>query len=370
MGNLANEECNSFVAIVDNHRSPGSTMPPSSVLPILDPCTGDKRQYLGQKAVKKNTELRHIYEVQSLPHARSSRSTYGSFFIDSHVVSNPNLHLVTPMDPLYLLLPYFEAGDKWQPWNQIAHSKNIPSEILQAINTDQLRHLFKVNDSLGDDMILYKFEKEKALKWLNKKMQKVQNFLAGQFLSNEKNEKNHEIKNVGAFSSSFHLSESSEQNDSVIIPNKQNDIASNGVRDLAPSEKEMVHRSAAQVICEYLSDQWKGHFLTNRGLAPRSLSEKKQKSNTTESPTTDRKTNLEVVTPTSTSSKRPYQSGSIMSEADKLMQYTMGTNEADTQEKSSKKMKEMPKSVGLKRLSKVNTKGALYYFMREVSYVY
>jgi hypothetical protein len=358
MSNLANNECNSFVAVVDVHSASGS-MPPTAVLPISDPCTGEKRQYLAHKPVMElNSQQQHIYEVQSLPHPRSSRSAYSSFFINSRVVSNPHLHLVTPIDPLYLLLPYFETGDKWQPWNQIAQAKNIPSEIMNAIKTDQLKHFFMVNDSYGDDMILYKFKREKALEWLEKKMERVEIFVMKQFLSKKKKDKIHEVENGGAFSSSFHLSDSVGRQESDVTPSK-NDKTTKCIEELTPSNKELVHRSAAQVICEYLPDNWQIDFLTKQGLTANALSKKKQKSNSA-CGSIEQKSNVEVVTPPSTSSKRPFMSESKISEADKLMQYTMGNDGIESEEKSSKKKRETQKSVGLKRLSKVNTKGEIH----------
>ena len=211
-----------------------------------------------------------------------------------------------------------------------------------------------VNDSYGDDMILYKFQKVKALEWLTKKMTRVESFLKKQLLLQKDKAEVQEEENGGAFSSSFRLANrvDREEGASRTTPEK------GGKEDeLSSIEEAFVRKSAAQIVCEYLSDSWQMEFLKVISLTRDDLSKQKKKavSAPTSTPMSDKDTFAEV-TPPPTAQKRPFGE-SKMSEADKLMQYTMGSGESSSADKNAKKRKEAEKSVGLKRLSKVNTKG-------------
>jgi len=356
-----------IVAMVDATRSSSSTTP-TSIISLSDPCSGDARQYLTHKPRKTNSsadiapDQSLIYEMQSLQHPRSD--TYSSFFVNSRVISNPKMHLVTPVDPLYFILPFFENEEKWQPWNQIVEAKGISSEIVQRIDTAQLKHLFLVNDSYGDDMILYKFKRERGLDWLKKKMNRVEEFLKIQFLLQEKRAEADEEQG-GAFSASFHLSSSghedvSKEKGTPSATRTANHLGNDEIT-LTSSQKNLVKQSAAQVICEYLSDYWQLEFLQSMSLARGNLSKRFQEKSAASTPNPVEKslnTSAEV-SPTSSASglKRPFSEPQI-SEADKLLQYTMGNDDGESPDrKNEKKRKEAAKSVALKRLSKVNTKG-------------
>jgi len=356
-------EVKPMVAIVDVTRSSSSTTP-TSIISLADPCSGDSRQYLTHKLKKMNSsakEKQAIFEIQSLQHPRSD--TYSSFFVNSRVVSNPRMHLVTPMDPLYFILPFFESEEKWQPWNQIVQEKGIPAEITDRVDISQLKHLFLVNDSYGDDMILYKFKKERGLEWLKKKMNRVEEFLSIQFMIQEKRTETEE-KCGGAFSTSFHLPSSGHEDDSkegtFTVGNAS--CLKNEEKSLTSSQKDLVKQSAAQVICEYLSDHWQLQFLDSISLTRGDLSKRFQNKSAVSAPTPVEKsvnTIVQVTPPPSSASgiKRPFSEPQI-SEADKLLQYTMGNDDGESpDQKNAKKRKEAAKSVALKRLSKVNTKG-------------
>lgn len=358
-------ESKPMVAIIDG-RGGGPSTAPTGILSISDPCSGNTRQYLTHKLRKTNCKTvgqndqdqSGIYEIQSLPHPRSE--TYSSFFVDSRVVSNPHLHLVTPMDPLYFLLPYFENEEKWQPWNQIVEAKAIPSEVINRIDMAQLKHLFLVNDSYGDDMILYKFKKEQGLDWLKKKMIRVEDYLQLQVLLQEKRIEAKE-QNGGAFNTSFHLSSNSGPGgDCSSTPTATAECANNE-KSLTSSQKALAKQSAAQVICEYLSDRWQVEFLKSQSMTRECLATRFQMKSAVSTPKTienSSNTSVEVTPPPSTSAlKRPF-SEPKMTEADKLMQYTLGNVGGEsTEQQNAKKAKESAQSVGLKKLSKVNTKG-------------
>ena len=358
---MSANESKPFVALIDEH---ATGFLPTSILPISDPCTGEKRQYLTNQVVasmnipiKTKLPSQRIYEVQNLSHSRSHASTdadYASFFVDSRVVSNPRMHLVTPVDPLYFILRFFEKEDKWQPWNQIVQEKCIPPEVLNSIDASQLKHIFALNDSYGDDMILYKFKKQKALSWLKKKMNNVEKFLTKQLILEKLNRKICEEEKGGAFSSSFRLSENAQELEGANCTPQKNDGSTNSSeRKINKNEKCLIHQSAVQIICEYISEKWQSEFLEIEGLASNDISKTERKNVNAKS--SEKNSNAKIVSPTSTTITRSFESK--ISEADKLMQYTMGSGGVESAEKTSKKRKQTQKSVGVIRLAKVNTKG-------------
>lgn len=117
----------------------------------------------------------HIYyELQSkLLHK------YASWFIGQRVSSSNHIYLASKMDIRFLLLPYFEkAGEnqKYSPLDQIITQpmKNDISRIpLESIQTSKLSSICDINDKYGEDMIFYRYNPEKTLTWLMKKVQKL-----------------------------------------------------------------------------------------------------------------------------------------------------------------------------------------------------
>lgn len=396
--NKTNSTNKPFVALTQHDSS--STTPTLPVL-LTDPCTGTQRQYLTTTSTTTTNGIRpsseaataaptRIYEVQSLPHTKSE--TYSSFFVNSRVISNPHMHLVTPVDPLFFILYFFEREEKWQPWDQLVTTKNIPSRILQALDVKQLEHLFLLNNSLGDDLILYKFDKVRTLAWLQRKMDRIFVFLDSQ-LDHAWNVQQKEIQktlyqrgnqdDTGAFCNTFCLPPSSSDNrtnaaevqkDRPVQVSPETDhpptnVDKDGEINIKSSKDQMrIKHSAVQILCEYLPPFWQSEFLKSQGMAMEDLSmatskKNKKGGNNVSDHMID---SSETITATwdsavSKSSNIP-SSTHNMSEIDKLHQYTMGSSDYGGEgslstSTSSKKRKETEQSAGLKKLSKVNTKG-------------
>jgi hypothetical protein len=374
------------VSLIDNRSASTSSSTSSAfkVCPLKDPCNTDNetRQFLvvsndpttmttmPSNDDKSTSAHSSIYEVQGLSHPKSFE--YSSFFVSNRVISNKDLHVVTPVDPLYFLLTHFTEEEKWQPWDQLVQSKSIPQIVLKGIEQDktQLKHFFVMNDSYGDDLILYKFKQGLALNWLNKKMDRIQTFLIQQMNILQEKERIEQSKNIGAFSSSFHLpprAEQTRENETTDTSSLSSSTASVPKHDilLSPNDTLALTKSAAQIICEYLSPFWQKKLLVHLQLSEMDLHPVKKASEVvhidsiapTCSPTSH------AVTPPSSSSsasqKRSLQQINI-SEADKLLQYTMGESSASgdkDKETEAKKKKLEAKTTALKRLEKVNTKG-------------
>lgn len=95
-----------------------------------------------------------------------------SWFIDDNVKSDGKLHLSTPIDPMFLILPYLRQSQQAQPLEQCLWDEDFPetSRLIQCQNLN----LTLIADRKGDESIqAYKFNEEKTLIWLQKKVERV-----------------------------------------------------------------------------------------------------------------------------------------------------------------------------------------------------
>lgn len=118
---------------------------------------------------------------------RSKLSKYSSWFIDQRVSDSSYLYFSNKIDPRFILLPYLEAAPaKFSPIDQLIHSSPLNADgkterlPLDRLNEWKMYEICDINDKLGDDMILYRFNKDKTLAWLRNKVDKVANIIATQ----------------------------------------------------------------------------------------------------------------------------------------------------------------------------------------------
>jgi len=166
-------------AVVASQSSTSSTAPAylssssmhlGQVLALAHPRGGSPTQYL-------LTPSGHFCELQFF---RPSGSKYGSWFVEQRVVSDGLLYVASPMDPKFLLLPALEkhGAARFSPLEQIlaaeADGAYMPLRKCQRL---ELHRMCDVNDQLGDDMILYRLNPEKALAWLASKVERTKRAL-------------------------------------------------------------------------------------------------------------------------------------------------------------------------------------------------
>lgn len=345
-----------------------------------------------------------IFEIQSvLPHS----GKYASYFVGSRIISNPSLHVTTRVDPLFFALAHFhristvaskEKGvgaspnntkenplQKWQPWDQAL--ADLPPVILRALDLDpglnidgingvgQLGHLLDVSDMCGDDLILCKFSEERTLKWLESKFDRSLEALRTRFLGKKKwaiQRKKDAASNgtgggTGAFSSSFNVvdgncnvgKEINAKGECVVVDDESKENA------LTKDEENFACVSALQLICEYLPTEWAEKLskviIKKVGMAEEDWMPKKKVSqaSTSVTPTGNGHNESPTIT-TGQKRSRPSWEGNIGQEdADALMHYTVGGSGggASVISPGEKNGVKNAKSVGLKKLAKVNTKG-------------
>ncbi|XP_043927620.1 ribonuclease H2 subunit B isoform X2 [Protopterus annectens] len=129
---------------------------------LRSPCTGEAALYLlGSNAGQ-------IYEVKAF------NEEYHSWFIGQVVQHDGRLMLVTPMDPLFLVLPYLSKAEqkgKFQPIDQVVKDEDFPcySSLLQCPRISQSLHHVTEEKEIGSQKF-YKYSKDKTMTWLKKKV--------------------------------------------------------------------------------------------------------------------------------------------------------------------------------------------------------
>ncbi|XP_060785365.1 ribonuclease H2 subunit B isoform X1 [Neoarius graeffei] len=136
---------------------------------LRNPATGSASQYLFSSG-----DVR-LYEVKAFV------EDFHSWFIDQTVQRDGRLLYVTPMDPLFLLLPYLQNGavqEKFQPLQQMVMDEDYPGctrllKCTQALDT--LHHV--ADERVVGSQKFHRYNHEKTMDWLKKKVLNTVNAL-------------------------------------------------------------------------------------------------------------------------------------------------------------------------------------------------
>lgn len=279
------------------------------IIKLKDPSTQESRQYIFAND-------KDIVEVQNLP------ADFSSYIVGRHVIKDGNLYVLNRVDPLFWVLALFpptaeNQKSQWQPFAQIVDS--LPREVRTSLIEDQICHLCQVltADQTGD-VPYYKFNHEKALTWLKKKQERVYQCLLRQSQAKEIKEKENlsiQSKGGGSISASFNMPD----DPMAVAPEKAGTTIS--------SESQELKIESIDVISSYISGEWEKKFVDIMGMK-----ETRQK-----------------VLQNSERSIKPIHS----------YNQSIAIGEESTKEKEEKKAKKLneARTMGNKRLAKVNTKG-------------
>ena len=104
----------------------------------------------------------------------SFNEEHRSWFIGSKVVGDGRMLLGTPVNPLFLLLPYMRKSEKLVPLDQMIEDEDYPETENILIATLNDSKLSTIADSKGTkDLNVWKFNEEKTLSWLEKKVRSL-----------------------------------------------------------------------------------------------------------------------------------------------------------------------------------------------------
>ncbi|KAL7562958.1 hypothetical protein ACA910_018598 [Epithemia clementina (nom. ined.)] len=371
-----------------------------------DPCTGRTRLYAVLEGGKKKcrptqkkddnsstatdttvssepsappTVSRRLCEVQMLPaRAEDDEVSYSSFFIQAAssesaatVIGNGKLYLLTPMDPLFFLLPnddeamgvnenqpsstYDDDNKKnnknkssgirlqWQPLDQILSATD---PILKScLDLSQVLHLFATL-KLGPDETFYRFSPQRALTWLVRKMETLQTFLEHQQQQQAKTEQALSSNDSTSFSLSGAFAEGFYNPSAGVQTKNEKASSSSGVKDdKIAQQRQRAKEQSIQILCNYLSESWSTRFLDHIQEAPSVLLSTKQRA------AAAAKRSQSEMASSSLASSSSYNNNNNTD----WMQAQSQQSQPLLENKKAKK--ETPMSASVKKLATVNTKG-------------
>ncbi|KAI1899841.1 hypothetical protein AGOR_G00065910 [Albula goreensis] len=132
---------------------------------LRNPATGEASLYLFSSG---DSEL---YEVKAFD------EDYHSWFVGQTVQRDGRLLYITPMDPMYLLLPYLiKVGKegKFQPVQQVVMDEDFPActRLLSCSRTQASLHHVAEEKEVGSQRF-HRYNQEKTMQWLQKKVDKT-----------------------------------------------------------------------------------------------------------------------------------------------------------------------------------------------------
>ncbi|XP_075235419.1 ribonuclease H2 subunit B [Lycorma delicatula] len=159
-----------------------------------------------------------------------------SWLIEESTKTDGKMQLSTPIDPLFLILPYLKKASHAVPLDQLLKDDEFP-ETERLLSSAGLKHINQIADRKGDeDLMAYKYNEEKTLNWLQRKVERVAEVLK---------QKGINVTTGSAVSNMFVKSVKTQ-----------------------PDSTENRLRYAHGVISEYLSDDLSTKLCSHIGLSP------------------------------------------------------------------------------------------------------
>lgn len=100
-----------------------------------------------------------------------------SLFVDDRVISDGKIYFSTEIDPMFLVLPYIEnnCNTRWNYLDSVLTDPDFPDtkRLLNCTRLNQIHQIAGIKD-LGGGKKLYMYNEWKTLKWLEKKVTRIQ----------------------------------------------------------------------------------------------------------------------------------------------------------------------------------------------------
>lgn len=107
---------------------------------------------------------------------RCEEQKYRSWFINNTVQKDGSIYFITPLDPLFLVLPYLVkqgTDGKFVPLDNILVDEDYPLGVQLLEKCLDRRSLLNLCECKGaDDFLAYKADNQKILDWITLKIQK------------------------------------------------------------------------------------------------------------------------------------------------------------------------------------------------------
>uniref|UniRef100_A0A182PPM4 Ribonuclease H2 subunit B n=1 Tax=Anopheles epiroticus TaxID=199890 RepID=A0A182PPM4_9DIPT len=129
-----------------------------SIVSLRNPATRNASKYLIRRTAKACT----LYEVNCF------NEQHRSWFINESVCSNGKIFLPTPIDPLFLVLPYLveHCSERAVPLDQILIDEKFPSISILAEALPSARLALIADEKRASSILAYKYNETKTLEWL------------------------------------------------------------------------------------------------------------------------------------------------------------------------------------------------------------
>lgn len=151
------------------------------LIEILDDETGSRIKFINLKHPKLGSSAiytmsedgKKVYEVIQM------NDGFRSWFADEIIIRDGSLYMTSQINPIYLVMPYLTQSNnifKFMELRDILEDEEFPQ--LKQLSTCDLIDLNNISDSkIDDEITYYRFNKEKALKWLEKRIHFIIKFL-------------------------------------------------------------------------------------------------------------------------------------------------------------------------------------------------
>ncbi len=322
---------------MQQHRSdPGRTM--GKLVKLIDPGTGEMRDYASMSSMDGNDK--YIAEFQTIS------ENFSSFIVGRHIVKDGDLYLINRIDPLFFYLATQSTSSQqntnsansqqpkkqsWQPYEQFLEQSKLSREVTQCISEEQIQHLCVTFDN---EELYFKFNADKALNWLRKKQKRLFESLVRQDEHRRKANETRSSKGIGSdsrlggsVSANFNFGET------ISTPaQKESNKSTSTVSPRKEDNTQSLKMESFQIICNYLNHDWSKKFMEHMGVSMEELTTSGTKQTRSSS----------VVSP-------DIQAGKYQANQENKNKKTSSANQ--------KKLATLSRTVGNKRLAKVNTKG-------------
>lgn len=139
------------------------------IVSLRNPATRSESKYLLQLEAGDAKRCTMVYEVNCF------NEPHRSWFINETVCSNGKIYLPTPIDPLFLLLPYLEqhCTERAVPLEQVLIDDEFPSVAALAEALKPTRIALLADEKRASNIVAYRYNESKALSWLVSKCHRL-----------------------------------------------------------------------------------------------------------------------------------------------------------------------------------------------------
>uniref|UniRef100_A0A182JRD5 Ribonuclease H2 subunit B n=1 Tax=Anopheles christyi TaxID=43041 RepID=A0A182JRD5_9DIPT len=136
-----------------------------SIVSLRNPATRNASKYL----IRRTSKACNLYEVNCF------NEQHRSWFINESVCSNGKIFLPTPIDPLFLVLPYLveHCSERAVPLDQILIDNKFPSTSHLAEVLPLGRLSLVADEKRAGSILAFKYNEKKALEWLASKCHRL-----------------------------------------------------------------------------------------------------------------------------------------------------------------------------------------------------